>query len=162
MKTSDFISLLKDHRYKELVFEYQNGQFIGANYHITEVKNITIDSVDCGAGTDFWKETVVQLWESPKESGKSNYMTARKALGILNKVGRIKPLDENAVLKFEYGNNSFHTAQLYVTSVASDQERLLVKLSVQPVACKAGETCGVPASEASLEVSNCAPANGCC
>lgn len=162
MKTFEFISLLNEHKNKELVFEYRDGHLVGANYHITEVKNISIDSVDCGAGADNWKETVIQLWESPKEAGKTNFMTAYKALGILNKVAHIKPLNENAVIKFEYGNKAFHTAQLYVNAVETGVERILVKLSVEPVACKANDICGVPAEEASLEVSNCAPGSGCC
>ena len=93
MKTNEFLTLLKENTDKSLVFEYAPGQLVGANYHITEVKNITVDSVDCGAGTDFWKETIIQLWESPQELGKRDYMTAYKAMGILNKVDKIKPME---------------------------------------------------------------------
>jgi len=57
MKTKEFLFLLNEHQNKSLLFEYKEGQFVGANYHITEIKNITVDAVDCGAGTDFWKET---------------------------------------------------------------------------------------------------------
>jgi len=74
MKTNEFLSLLKEHADKSLLFEYKSGHFVGANYHITEVKNISIESVDCGAGTDFWKETIIQLWESPKENDTLEYM----------------------------------------------------------------------------------------
>ncbi len=66
MKTHEFLSLLKGNKNKNLLFEYKTGSLIGANYHITEVKNVTVDAVDCGAGTDFWKETIIQLWESPE------------------------------------------------------------------------------------------------
>ena len=63
MKTNEFLSVLKENTTKSLVFEYAPGRLVGANYHITEVKNITIDSVDCGSGTDFWKETIIfQEW----------------------------------------------------------------------------------------------------
>lgn len=96
MKTSEFLKLLKDNENKGLVFEYKPGVLVGANYHITEVKNITIDSVDCGAGTDFWKETIIQLWESPKEIGKRDYMTSYKALAILNKVDSIKLMEKRS------------------------------------------------------------------
>ncbi len=72
---------------------------MGANYHLTEVKNITVDSVDCGAGTDFWKETIVQLWESPSELDKTRYMSVSKALQILNRVNGIKPMELEAELK---------------------------------------------------------------
>ena len=31
------------------------------SYHITEVKNIRVEAVDCGARTDSWEETVIQF-----------------------------------------------------------------------------------------------------
>ena len=65
MKTSKFLSLLREHTNKSLVFEYQIGKTVGANYHITEVQHVKIDSVDSGAGRDYWNETNIQLWESP-------------------------------------------------------------------------------------------------
>ena len=71
MQTAELLEILETHKNKELLFEYEPGHFVGANYHITEVKNITVDAVDCGARTDFWKETIIQLWESPKEKDKS-------------------------------------------------------------------------------------------
>ena len=108
MKTSEFLSLLKQHQDKSLLFEYAPEQFVGANYHITEVKNITIDTVDCGANTDFWKETIVQLWESPKEKDKTEFMSAYKALGILNKVDRIKPMVQDAEIKFVLERTFIH------------------------------------------------------
>src|SRR5690606_33021545 len=114
MKTQDFLELLASNLDKSLVFEYAPGKFVGANYHITEVKHITIDSVDCGAGSDSWNETIVQLWESPVEKEKRQYMSTYKALSILKKVGRIKPFIPEVEVKFEYSNKSFNTAQLYV------------------------------------------------
>lgn len=164
MKTSEFLSVLKQHQDKSLLFEYAPDKFVGANYHITEVKNITIDSVDCGAGTDFWKETIVQLWESPKEKGKRDFMSVYKALAILNKVDRIKPMVQDAEIKFEYSNEDFHTAQLFVDDYALDNQSLIVKLSVEKTDCKAKETCGVePKTEVKEEVSACcSPESGCC
>ena len=156
------MAFLANNKDKELVFDYSEGRLVGANYHITEVKHITIDSVDCGARSDAWKETVIQLWESPKEAGKTNFMTAFKALGILSKVARIKPFSDAAEIRFEYGNDHFHTAQLYVRDVVQLNDRLLIKLSVAPVACKASEICGVPAEEAVSMASECHPASGCC
>ncbi|WP_421810626.1 DUF6428 family protein [Flagellimonas sp.] len=165
MKTSEFLSILQQHQDKSLLFEYTKDKFVGANYHITEVKNITVDSVDCGAGTDFWKETVVQLWESPKEIGKKDFMSVYKALSILNKVDRIKPMQKDAEVKFEYSNDDFHTAQLFVDDYTLDEKRLIIKLSVEKTDCKAKETCGVePASIASTveTEASCSPGSGCC
>ena len=52
MKTQEFLELLKENQNKSLLFDYKNGALVGANYHITEVKNISIDAVDCGARRD--------------------------------------------------------------------------------------------------------------
>jgi len=163
MKTSEFLSLLKQHQDKSLLFEYSNEQYVGANYHITEVKNITVDSVDCGAGTDFWKETIVQLWESPKEKDKREFMSVYKALGILKRVDGIKPMEQTAEIKFEYSNETFHTAQLFVNDYVLDNRSLIIKLSVEKTDCKAKETCGVITTEETEEKEACCtPGSGCC
>ena len=48
MKTSEFLKILEKNPNKPLQFEYLNNQIVGEAYHITEVKNVHIDSVDCG------------------------------------------------------------------------------------------------------------------
>ncbi|GAA4276675.1 DUF6428 family protein [Aquimarina mytili] len=161
MTTSEFITLLAEHQGKSLLFEYAPGMLVGTNYHITEVKHITIDSVDCGAGTDSWKETVIQLWESPSELGKPEYMSAYKALGILKKVGQMKAYEMDAPVKIEYGNTMFHAAQLHVNDFELKEGQLILKLAVQPTDCKAKETCGVN-EPVSAEANSCAPGSGCC
>ncbi len=164
MKTQEFLTLLNEHSSKSLLFEYAPGLLVGANYHITEVKHITVDSVDCGAATDSWKETVIQLWEDPKEMGKTAYMSSFKAMGILAKVGRMKPYIANSEVKIEYSNSNFHTAQLFVNDYEINKEHLIIKLAILPTDCKAKEACGIAVEETS-EVGasgGCAPGSGCC
>lgn len=162
MKTNEFLEVLNQHKNKELLFEYTTGHFVGANYHITEIKNITVDSVDCGAGVDFWKETIVQLYESPEELDKTEFMTADKALAILNRVDAIKPMVKDAEIKLEYSNANFHTAQLFVNDVVWNDKRIIIKLEVEKTDCKAKETCGVPVEAEATSQSSCAPGTGCC
>lgn len=163
MKTIELFNVLNEHQEKSLLFEYAPNMLVGANYHITEVKHITIDSVDCGANTDAWKETIIQLWESPSEIGKREYMTAQKALSILNKVGSMKPFEKEAEVKFEYSNAMFHTAQLFVNDYEIVGSNLVVKLAVEKTACKATETCGVTeTTTAQPAEACCAPSSGCC
>ena len=162
MKTQEFLDLLREHPTKSLLFEYKEGALVGANYHITEVKNIIVDAVDCGARTDFWKETIIQLWESPKEIAKTEYMTAYKALGILNKVNKIKPMEPEAEVKFEYSNPGFHTTQLFVNQVGLTEDTLKMKLAVEKTDCKAKEECGVPVAAGIEEDACCTPGGGCC
>ena len=162
MKTHEFLSLLQENQNKNLLFEYKPGELVAANYHITEVKNITIDSVDCGAGMDFWKETIIQLWESPKEKGKRDYLSAYKALGILNKVDKLKPMEKDVEVKFEYSNPNFHTAQLFVNAHQVAGENLVFHLGVEKTDCKAKEACGVTAETVANTATSCAPGSGCC
>jgi len=169
MKTREFLSLLDAHKDTSLLFEYSPNQLVGANYHITEVKHIKIDSVDCGARSDAWNETIIQLWESPSELGKTEFMSSYKAAGILNKVGKMKAYDLDSEVKFEYGNAIFHTAQLFVNDYEIHGTNLLLKLAVQKTDCKAKEACGVPEAQ---EISEskipeavegcCTPDGGCC
>lgn len=161
MKTRELLSLLQENPNKNLLFEYKPGELVAANYHITEVKNVTIDAIDCGANPDFWKETVIQLWESPKEKGKRKYMSAYKALSILKKVDKIKPMERDVEVKFEYSNASFHTAQLFVNDYQVTHDDLIFKLGVEQTDCKAKETCGIPET-VTQTVSECAPGSGCC
>lgn len=165
MKTQDLFSLLEQHQEKALMFEYAPNQFVGANYHITEVKHVTIDSVDCGSQTDFWKETIIQLWESPKEIGKTKYMSVYKALSILKKVGKMKPYSLGSEVKFEYSNASFHTAQLFVNDYEIKGQNLIVKLAIEKTDCKAKEACcvvEVTTSKSSSLEPCCSPDGNCC
>lgn len=162
MKTNEFLSLLKEHSNKSLLFEYQPGKLVGANYHVTEVKNITIDSVDCGAGTDFWKETIIQLYESPAELDKTEFMTSDKVLSILNKVDSIKRMEREVEVKFEYSNANFHTAQLFVNDHEIKENQLIMKLGVERTDCKAKDECGVPVEIGAQDSNSCAPGGGCC
>lgn len=163
MKTNELLTILKEHSNKSLLFEYKEGSLVGANYHITEVKNITIDSIDCGAKTDFWKETIIQLWESPTEKDKREYMTSYKALAILNKVDGIKPMEKEVEVKFEYSNATFHTAQLFVNDYEINAEQLIIKLGVERTDCKAKDVCGVPEEKTETQEENsCTPGGGCC
>jgi len=162
MKTQQFLKNLQNNLDKELIFEYAPTKWVGANYHITEIKNTGIDSVDCGGRSDSWQETVVQLWESPKEIEKRDYLKVQKALDIFNRVHGIKPLLLNSEIKFEYGNNTFHTAQLEVSDIEIQEHKLIVKLHTYQADCKAKELC-VPITKVAEEVSACCdPATGCC
>ncbi len=155
MKTQELFNVLKEHQDKALMFEYAPNLLVGANYHITEVKHISIDSVDCGAKTDAWKETIVQLWESPSELGKRDYMKVDKALEIFERVGEMKPYVLEAELKFEYSNATFHTAQLFVNDFEIRNDNLIIKLAVEKTDCKAKSECCTPEKEAVVAETAC-------
>ena len=157
----DFVDALSAHTDKELLFEYAPGLLVGANYHITEVKAVSVDSVDCGGQADSWDETIIQLWESPEELGKKDYLTACKALEILQRVSKIKAFKLPSVVKLEYSNAQFHTANLDVKSVKETDTQLIFKLYVESTDCKAKELCGVP-EPVGVSGETCTPGGGCC
>lgn len=164
MKTQELFNVLQEHNDKALLFEYAPSKFVGANYHITEVKHTTIDAVDCGANTDAWNETVIQLWESPKELGKRDFMKVSKAMEIFDRVASMKSYDLDAEVKFEYSNASFHTAQLFINDFDIQGNNLIIKLAVKKTDCKAKSTCGVEEKEAAFaqDEACCSPVENCC
>ncbi|GAA4800889.1 DUF6428 family protein [Litoribaculum gwangyangense] len=165
MKTQEFFKILEANKDKSLWFEYAPTRFVGANYHITEVKHITVDSVDCGIQNHAWKETIIQLWESPSEFDKKDYMSVYKALSILKKVGKMKAYVLDAEIKFEYSNANFHTAQLFVNDFEIQNNNLIFKLAVEKTDCKAKVACGVKeVLEPVLESDEpcCSPNGNCC
>ncbi len=161
MKTKEFISLLENNLDKELLFEYANDKFAGANYHLTEVKNVFFDTVDCGGRSDSWKETHLQLWESPKEMDKTNFMTVDKILSILKKVDGIKALEIETPIKIEYGNSDFHTSVMEIDHFVIQSNRLIVKLYSEATLCKANDECGIAQKDEINEEACCAEV-GCC
>lgn len=165
MKTKEIFQIFKEHQDKSLLFEYKPNEFVKANYHITEVKHVIIDSVDCGSKTDAWNETIIQLWESPKEIGKTEFMTVYKALSILNKVGNMKPYDMEAEVKVEYSNETFHMSQLFVNDFEIRGNNLIIKLGIEKTDCKAKTVNGVVEKIKSVLVSEepcCTSDNNCC
>jgi hypothetical protein len=161
MKTKEFISLLENNLDKELLFEYANDKFVGANYHLTEVKNVLFDTVDCGGRSDSWKETHVQLWESPKEIDKTNFMTVDKILSILKKVDGIKALEIETPVKIEYGNAYFNTSVMDIDDVITQSDKLIVKLFSQATLCKANDNCGISKKDEVKEEACCDEVSCC-
>lgn len=162
MKTNEFLNTLKANQHLPLIFSYRPEKNIAPGYHITEVKNIAVDAVDCGGNTDMWNETVIQLWEVPESAPEDRYMTALKALGILNKVAQLRPMDKDAEVKFEYSNADFHTSQMSVSGIHIGEKSLVVQLYSDPTDCKAKSDCGVKEPAMASQEACCEPGSGCC
>jgi len=166
MKVKELLEVLRKNQNKALLFEYKKGCFAGTNYHITEVKNVDVKSVDCGGSSNQWKETIIQLWESPSEKGKKDYMTVEKALAILDRVNTIHPLWLETEAKIEYSNTDFHTAVLDIHNISVNSSKVIIHLFVAETLCKALESCSVLVEETSenkeKEEACCSPKSGCC
>lgn len=127
-----------------------NGQnLVPAGYHVTEVKAVTIESMDCGGQANAWKETVVQLMDGTPDEAREGFMTTQKFLSIYDRVAARIPVSAEADIRFEYGNVSSPALQYQLVQVDVQAERVVVELQVPGVMCKAtgassnaGQCCG--------------------
>jgi hypothetical protein len=170
MTWQSFKEQLKNHPDQILQFQYTADKWVDASYHITEIKQAPITSVDCGGKMNAWTEIIVQLWE-PEEQQTDRAMAVHKAMKIVNLVEASLDLNPNAVVKIEFGNSQFDTRQMYPNDITVDGENLIVNLQPDATQCKAtdrGQTCGTPKAK-TLEIpvsmeagQSCTPGGGCC
>jgi hypothetical protein len=162
-----------------LQFQYAEGKWIDASYHITEIKQAPITSVDCGGVMNKWTEVILQIWE-PTDEQQLRAMKVNKAMSIIDLVEKALPLDSDAIVKIEFGNNAFDTRQMLPNAIMVDGDNLVVDLRADAVQCKAidrggscgtmvnGEECCMPAAKPVIQLKNlatntaCTPGAGCC
>ncbi|GJM35474.1 MAG: hypothetical protein DHS20C18_44750 [Saprospiraceae bacterium] len=135
MLVKDFFQTLSNHPGKELQFEYRKNQFVPPAYHITEVKNVHIESVDCGGRPSEEFLTIVQLWIDGIEQSDRNMLT-EKAQKIFNLVDAKKPIRSGTQILFEWGDKETPVSNYAIDRIEEQEDRLVVKLSVPPTACK--------------------------
>ena len=175
----EFKENLLQHQHLDLQFQYAEGKWVSPSYHITEVKQAPITSVDCGGVKNEWTEVILQLME-PATQQQLRSMKAHKALSIINVVEKVLSLDNEAVVKIEFGNKNFDTRQLYPVQFITDGKNFIVDLLPGNVQCKAierGGSCGTATNSEECcapakpkinlkDLSNttacCTPGSGCC
>lgn len=145
-----------------LEFHLHGEVLVGPGYHVTEVKAVTIEAMDCGGQADAWRETVIQLKDGSAREAGEGFMTTRKFLGIYDRVAKSVPVRGEAEVRFEYGNSTLPAMQYHVTHVEPQGGRVIVHLRTPGVQCKASDACGRPATTAEpVEASACcAPTSG--
>lgn len=155
-----FKESLQQNTDQTLQFQYGEGKWVDASYHITEIKQAPIVSVDCGGMMNSWTEIIVQLWE-PEAKQAERAMKVSKALSIIDVVEKSLPLNPKGTVKIEFGNSRFDTRQMYPGEFVSEGENLIVRLVPDFTQCKAigrGQSCG----DAPLENLAVASGRGCC
>lgn len=182
VKWGDFKQQLNENTGLTLQFKYEEDKWVDAAYHITEIKQAPITSVDCGGVMNAWTEIIVQLWEPISET-KDRAMAVGKAISIINLVEKALPLNPNGIVKIEFGNSKFDTRQMLPRAIIIEGDELIVDLRPDTVQCKAinrgascgtndsGEECCTPVAELKPKVvlqnlavasNSCAPSSGCC
>ncbi|MBC3539211.1 DUF6428 family protein [Rufibacter sediminis] len=179
-----FKSELSKNEALTLQFQYAQDKWVDASYHITEIKQAPIVSVDCGGQMNSWTEIIVQLWE-PSQTDDTQAMPVSKALSIIAVVEKVLPLNPLGTVKIEFGNSQFDTRQMYPAAFTVTDGNLVVNLTPDATQCKAierggscgttasGEECCAPAPSAEkkkvqlVELTtfpgdSCTPGSGCC
>jgi Family of unknown function (DUF6428) len=154
-----------------LQFKYAENKLVDASYHITEIKQAPITSVDCGGVMNNWTEIIIQLYE-PVGCQQLKPMKVKKAMAIVDVVEKKLPLNPFGTVKIEFGNSVFDTRQMLPNEITINGDDLVVDLRPDAVQCKAinrGGTCGAPAEKTKVELNNltvtaecCTPGGGCC
>ena len=150
MKLGEFVRHLDGKDGLDLEFTVL-GRKISGSYHITEIKNALIESVDCGGTRSRWTEVVFQLLE-PGRDDPTRRMTVGRARKIYDVESGIQPLDRDAEVVFEYEPEGAPTALLRVGSIEAGWERVVVSLESNGTQCKA----------ASLSAAGMATDSACC
>ena len=133
MMTNEFLQLLAHTKDKILAFQVMDHQ-IPSNYHISEIKQTSIKSADCGHKEHQWKETSLHLFIPESDKINRPKMTSTKLLKIFN---GLEYIDLDSKIKIEYANSpksAISIYQIYQTSV--NEKQILVELEAVQSECK--------------------------
>lgn len=161
MNWIDFKEVLTQHTDLHLQFQYAGNKLVKPGYHITEIKQAQITSVDCGGVLNTWNEIVLQLMELA-DNGEEKPMMVNKALSIIKLVESRLTLDVEATVKIEFGNTQFDTRQMHPAEFKRMNDCLTINLAPDYTQCKAstrGQSCG---PKPKVQLTNLATNNACC
>ncbi|MBX3737008.1 MAG: hypothetical protein KF715_09985 [Candidatus Didemnitutus sp.] len=140
MKTSAFLSSLRAHAALPVVFRSGSVE-IAPQYHLTEVKRVAYETMDCGAQTHRWSETQFELWV-PSLTGDQpgrDHMPAGKFLAIIDRVEKELPLDGDTPARIFVALGDAPAALYDIASVHAVDGRLHIELTADRARCKAAE-----------------------
>ena len=126
------LDALAGEKEKALIFNY-DGRDVRPSYHVTEVKTGSFRGLDCGANTESWDETFIQLWDI--EEGNRGHMPVRTFLAIIGKVAQAVGFNADARLTFEVSDGE-RPMQLYRAERIEAAEAVRIYLSPRPSSCK--------------------------
>ena len=128
------------------------GEFVPANFHVTEVGRVQKDFIDCGGTVRSAAACVLQLWVTDD-------VDHRLDAGKLAKIVRLAgPLLRATDLPVEVEYEAGVVSQYPLTSAEATPSILLFHLGSKHTACLAADRCGVTA----LPVPGCCGPSGCC
>ncbi len=140
MKTSSFLAALRAQPGLPVVFRAPAGT-ISSHYHLTEVKRVAYETMDCGALTHRWAETQFELWVPPLVGALPgrDHLPAGKLLSIIDRVEKELPLDGTTDARAFVALGDQGAALYDIASVTAAEGRLFVQLTPDRTRCKAAE-----------------------
>lgn len=140
MKTSSFLAALRAHASLPLVFR-AGRETVSPGYHLTEVKRVAYETMDCGAMTHRWAESQFELWVPAGTAGAAGrgHLPAEKFLRIVDRVEAALPLHDAATVRI-HASFAGQPAALYeVEAVSAAEGKLWIELGADRTRCKAAE-----------------------
>ncbi len=140
MTTAAFIALLRQHPALPLVFG-AGAETLPPGYHLTEVKRVAYETMDCGAATHRWRETQFELWvpAGAAEDPARPPMGAGKFLRIVDRVAAELPLAGKAEARVLADLGGGAAVLHDVVAVTAADGCLRVELRPERTRCKAAE-----------------------
>lgn len=139
MQVQDFLDKVADHSDLPLLFELNDGRVVQGGYHVTEIKNATYDTIDCGNSVHTWKEVIVQIWVPAEAQETDPHMPTRKFLKIWDAVDGRLNLYRDAEVRIEYGDALQQTVNYQVQGFAVTEDGLVAQMAPPRTMCKPRE-----------------------
>lgn len=163
MNITEFITHLRAHSDKPLLFILPDGGFIPAHYHVTEVGHVMKNFIDCGGTRRSLETCLLQTWV---HDDVEHRLFSGKLATIFDMAGDVLPHHDLPV-EIEYEDGV--VAQFPVESADVIDGALAFHLGLKHTDCLArgicvpGECTPMPAGvEAAVSVSCCTPGSKCC
>ena len=138
-----------------LKFQLPNGQFVPANFHITEVGSVTRNYMDCGGLLREENKLNLQLWVA---SDTDHRLKPNSVLNILQLAEKQLGYS-NLELEVEYQQSTIGRYKLAFDGA-------VFQLINTQTACLAPDQCGIPQEKPRVRVTaeglSCNPNSGCC
>ena len=138
-----------------LKFQLPNGQFVPANFHITEVGNVTRNYMDCGGLLREENKLNLQLWVA---SDTDHRLKPNSVLNILQLAEKQLGYS-NLELEVEYQQSTIGRYKLAFDGA-------VFQLINTQTACLAPDQCGIPQEKPRVRVTSsglsCNPDSDCC
>ena len=147
MKTSSFLRALGANPTLPLVFR-AGREIVSPGYHLTEVKRVAYETMDCGAVAHRWSETQFEIWVPPSSGTSSarGHMPAGKFLRIIDRVEAELPLQGDAAARIHASFHGQPAALFEIDMVVARDGQLWIELGPDRTRCTGADRRGAAAT----------------